>query len=89
MDINEKKLRIDYLIAHKNNLWAGVIVLAGGLAGILLTINFSGFVISLHCIIKIVLVLIGSFFLVSMMIGLMNIHDEVNKIITTKEAQDE
>jgi hypothetical protein len=27
MDNNEKKMKIEYLIAHKNNLWAGVIAI--------------------------------------------------------------
>lgn len=84
MDNEEKRLRVEYLIAHKNNLWMGVVVLTGGLVGILITMNYSTFVISLQTIVKTLLLALGAFFLVSMIIGLINIHKEVDNIIRNK-----
>jgi len=81
MENDEKRLRVEYLIAHKNNLWAGLVILTGGLVSILLTVNYSHFVISNEVIVKAILLILGSFFWVLMFIGLSNIRDEVDRII--------
>lgn len=38
MDKEDKRLIIEYLISHKNNLWTGVIILIDGIVGLLLSL---------------------------------------------------
>ena len=40
MTMDKEGKTIEYLIAHKNNLWTGVIILIGGLAGLMLSYSF-------------------------------------------------
>lgn len=81
MDKDDKKLIIEYLIAHKNSLWTGLIVLGSGLAGILLTFNYSLSVFSTESMVKIVLLILGAFFIPLMLTGLINTNSDIKKIL--------
>lgn len=75
------KKELEYLIAHKNNLWAGVMPLAGGLGGIFLTANYSIPIVSIENIVKMILIAIGGLFLPLMLIGVVNTNLEIQKLL--------
>ena len=75
--MNKEEKIIEFLIAHKNNLWAGSIILIGGVVGLLLSFSFSSEINKIEDIIKIGLFLLGLFFLALMITGLININAEI------------
>lgn len=77
MDKEDKRLIIEYLISHKNNLWTGVIILIGGIVGLLLSYSFSSDINNIENSIKIGLFFTGLFFLILMVTGLININLEI------------
>ncbi|MDD3435646.1 MAG: hypothetical protein PHC64_00685 [Candidatus Gastranaerophilales bacterium] len=82
MDKEDKKILIEYLISHKNSLWTAIIVLIGGLAGILLTFNYSvEFLCTLKGFIEIILFILGSFLLGLMLTGLINTTVDIKKYL--------
>mgnify|MGYP001809691821 CR=1 FL=1 len=81
MDKSEKIITIEYLIAHKNSLWTAIIVLCGGLAGILLTSNYSLNILSIETIVRIFLFLLGALLLPLMIVGVINTNFAIKKIL--------
>ena len=79
--MNKEEKRVEYLIAHKNNLWTGIMLLIGGLSGILITINYSGNIFSIENIIKIILIALGWLFLPLMLIGVVNTNLEIQNLL--------
>ena len=75
MDKKEEK-EIEYLFAHMNRLWAGVMVLGGGISGLAISLDLN---FALTNILKIILLIIGFSFFVLMIIGLNNIKTEIYK----------
>lgn len=79
MDKKEEK-ELEYLFAHMNRLWAGLMVLGGGLFGIIfsdafkLSFNFAS-------IFKFILLILGFLTFFGMFIGLINIKEEIHKKI--------
>lgn len=79
--MNKDEKIIEYLLQHKNNLWTGVIVLSGGLAGLLLTYPNVLFVLSIAFVTRIILIILGAFFLILMIIGLINTSSDIQRLI--------
>lgn len=80
--MNKDEKTIEYLIAHKNNLWTSLIVLTGGLTGILLTFNYSlHFLFTLKGIIEILLFSLGVFLFVLMLNGVINTSSDIKKFL--------
>lgn len=79
--MNKNEKIIEYLLQHKNNLWTGVIVLSGGLAGLLLTYPNVLFVLTIAFVTRIVLIILGAFFLILMIIGLINTNLDIQRLI--------
>lgn len=80
MDKNNEKL-IEYLTQHKNNLWMGVIVLAGGLVGLVLTYNPNLQFYSFCNIARLIFILIGTYLFLAMILGLLNIDKDIRNIL--------
>lgn len=76
MDKREEK-EIEYLNAHINRLWTSMIVLVGGLAGILL--SFSGHDPIYKMTIKMIFLILGSYFVIITITGLINSDNRINK----------
>lgn len=79
MDKHDEKV-IEYLAQHKNILWMGIIVLAGGLVGLVLTCNPLD-LYSFGNIARIVFILIGGFLFFAMIIGLLNTDLSIKKYL--------
>lgn len=79
MDKKEEK-ELEYLFAHMNRLWAGLMVLGGGLTGIVFSSNFH-FHFTLASTLKFSLFIFGMLLLALMIIGLTNIKSEIDKKI--------
>lgn len=79
--MNKDEKRVEYLIAHKNNLWTGIMLLIGGLSGILMTINYSGTIFLVENIVRFVLIALGGIFLPLMIIGVININLEIQNLL--------
>ncbi len=77
--MNKEEKVIDFLIAHKNNLWMGLIVLIGGLAGLVLTTSFPINVLSVEMFSKDLLFILGITFVLLAIKGLINVHNEIIK----------
>lgn len=79
MDKKEEK-EIEYLFSHMNRLWAGLMVLGGGLAGIVFSgsykLNFT-----FMSIFKFILLILGSLAFLGMLTGLINLKEEIYKKI--------
>lgn len=78
MDKKEEK-EVEYLFAHLNRLWTGLLVLIGGLSGLLLTYSCSLPPYDPSNEIKILLLLLGAFMLILMLIGLANTSLDIKK----------
>lgn len=76
----KEEKEIEYLFAHMNRLWAGLMVLGGGLAVIVFS-NTLKFSFTLISILKILLLVLGVFTFLGMITGLINIKDEIHKKI--------
>lgn len=79
--MNKEEKIIEYLLQHKNNLWTGVIVLTGGVAGLLITYPNVLFELSISFVIRIILLVLGAFFLALMITGLININSDIKKLL--------
>ena len=79
MDKKEGK-QLEYLFAHMNRLWAALMVLGGGLAGIVFSSHFK-FSFTLASTIKISLFIFGLFLLGLIMTRIANIKTEIDKKI--------
>lgn len=77
MEKKEEK-EFEYLNAHMNRLWVGVMVLGGGLAGIVFSSHFK-FSLTLASIIKFSIFILGFLILIGMLNGLANIKSEIYK----------
>lgn len=77
--MNKEEKVIDFLIAHKNNLWAGLIILVGGIAGIFLSIPFSIEAFSPAILPRLFLFALGLVFVIPTISGLINVHNEIIK----------
>lgn len=73
------KLKLENLKDDKKTFWAIFVVLTGGLAGILTTIDQVSF--SLNFIIKAVLFILGAFAWYLLLLRLMNITRKINKYL--------
>lgn len=80
MDKNDEKV-IEYLAQHKNILWMGIVVLAGGLVGLILTYNPALSPYSFSNIARTSLILLGATILISMIIGLLNTDCDMKNIL--------
>lgn len=76
MDKKQEKL-IDSLIEQKKTLWAAMIVLSGGLAGLILSLTFP--LISLENLSKLFLLIIGSYFDYIFFEGLSSVTKKLDK----------
>jgi len=85
MEKNDEKI-IEYLLHHKNTLWTGIVILAGGLVGLFLTYNPSLPPYSFANIARVGFFLIGLFFLSAMSIGLLNTDSSIRKLLTKRRA---
>lgn len=79
MDKKEEK-EIEYLNAHMNRLWAGLMVLGGGLAGIIFSGNFK-WNFAVLSIFKGSLLILGFVTFLGMIAGLINIKEEIHRKI--------
>lgn len=77
--MNKDEKIIDFLIAHKNNLWTGLIILVGGLSGLLLSIHFPIKILSPEMFAKDFLFILGIIFVIPTIKGLITVHDEIIK----------
>lgn len=85
MEKQDEKI-VEYLSQHKNILWTGIIVLAGGLVGLFLTYNPS---LSPYCFANITRVgffIIGFILLIAMSIGLLNTDFDIRKLLTKRRG---
>lgn len=79
--MNKDEKRVEYLIAHKNNLWAGVIIVLSGTIGLLLSFPFSAKTHGIADLIKVILFFAGLFLFALMMTGVTNVNLEIkNKL---------
>lgn len=77
--MDKENKTIEYLIAHKNNLWTSLIVLVGGLAGLALTLPVSIEIINSDNWLKLGLIL-GGFVCLNLLInGLINVNNEIKR----------
>jgi len=83
---SENKI-IDFLIAHKNNLWTTLIVLVGGLSGLFLSIPFSKAAFSQNMYPRLLLFALGLFFVFVMIKGLMTVHYEIIQKLKDKRSR--
>lgn len=79
--MNKEEKEIEYLFAHVNRLWAGLMVLVGGVVGILLSIPFSINAFVGINLFKLVLIIFGLTTIWLMMVGLINTDSKINKIL--------
>lgn len=79
MDKKEEK-EMEYLFAHMNRLWAGLMLLGGGLAGIVFSGTFK-LSFTFISIFKFILLILGFITFLGMLTGLSNIKDEIRKKI--------
>ena len=77
--MNKEEKIIEFLIAHKNNLWTGLIILIGGLAGLFLTIPLFLEAFSIRILPRVLLFGLGIIFVIPTIKGLTNVHDEIIK----------
>lgn len=79
MDKNEEK-ELEYLFAHMNRLWAGLMVLGGGLFGIIFSNSFK-WAFTLVSFLKASLLILGFVTFFGILAGLSNIKEEIRKKI--------
>lgn len=77
--MNKEEKVIEFLIAHKNNLWAGLIIMLGGLAGLFLNIPLSAEALSAKGLSKIFLFVLGMCVVILAIKGLITVHEEIIK----------
>lgn len=77
--MNKEEKVIEFLIAHKNNLWTGLIILTGGLAGLFLNIPLSAEAFSVKILPVVFLFITGIFFFIAIIKGLTTVHEEIIK----------
>lgn len=77
--MNKEEKTIEFLIAHKNNLWTGLLVLTGGLAGLFLSFPISKEILAFETIPKAILFIGGCFFFSLTVKGLININEEIKQ----------
>jgi len=75
--MNKDEKRVEYLIAHKNNLWAGSIIVISGSIGLLLNMKFPLYNYSILDWIKVVLFIMGLFLFGLMLTGVANVNLEI------------
>lgn len=75
--MNKEEKIVEFLIAHKNNLWTGLIILLGGLAGLFLNITLSTEAFSAKLLPKVFLFVLGISLVVPIIKGLIAIHYEI------------
>jgi hypothetical protein len=80
MDKEDEK-ELEYLFAHVNRLWAGLVVLIGGLVGMVLSMPFSLALFSIQNTAKLVLFVFGLILAGLMITGLTNTDYKINKKI--------
>lgn len=80
MDKKEEK-EIEYLFAHVNRLWMGLMVIGGGIIGICLSMPFSMEIFSGINLFKAILAMFGFMIIWLMITGLINTDNRINKII--------
>ncbi|MDD3436641.1 MAG: hypothetical protein PHC64_05770 [Candidatus Gastranaerophilales bacterium] len=77
--MNKDEKIIDFLIAHKNNLWTALLILVSGLAGLVLTMPFSKWNLSSEIIPKMGLFICGIFLFSLIITGLINVNNEIKQ----------
>lgn len=79
--MNKEEKEIEYLFAHINRLWAGLMILTGGVVGILLSLPFSIDMFSGINLFKFTLIILGLIVIWLMIVGLINTDYKINKIL--------